>query len=912
MAKKKISSIEEYLKVAVETAYGGSFSLSREEWDNMVQDRYDRGTNIYTYRIRDFANKKLLGKTANAAETFNLMRRLDDIIETQTNPVNKTMAMAARRVIYPQLEEIAESQLIASVDSFYGEIVNDYNVSDSVKKAYREKKIKSDRIINGAKINNRPVDPNSCKLNELPVDEKSFVLMTIMKSFMDKTVTKDDSGELFGTNPAMQELMELIQAEADSISKSAAGIKGASVKPMDDTEKKDLEELKSVCKKMSKEEKQTFENGVREFNTLQKYADMDITPRLDHADLVLEKNPIVDITAEKFVEKQSKGELSPAETEWGESNIDYMLRRLYTDDELKTLRRAGIDPAAGIYVDGKPFDWYKSVSSAAKENPSELHQDALKKCEIVAKAISGAKIDISKIVPDGNGSFKSEAPIPVKTDFSMKTEKRSFFKWLKNFVGIEPTISKKIRTANNETRNYQDYIAPTDIVSPMEKTEVFAQARERATEEAALTSRLDAEFFGKAFPEIEEYDQVKIDTAVFKALNYNNFKFSESANLGTCVRVGSRVNLAVLYGMTKGYSLEEMLHGENVDREAIGKEFLEEFRVMKYDEFAKANNLRINDETKDKYKTYLCRRRENVEMFCAKGMEKLRELEIPRLDPNNHLEFAKNYNKFSRISSIACDFSQSVGVLRVDNIAPFERDRNHLYRRAASLGKLVHDQTQAIQLIGGAASIYADYLKSDYYIKLPDNLKKMNVDIGSAAKSKVCLNLFNEITKDKRTLGDIIDDSEISAEIAAASFIAESPTNGEFTDNDIRGKINSYLQLKKGDPSPISINRAEKSFVYDGISNHFGEIYENALNDIMESQKAYDKKISVEGKETMSMSEALLKQIEEDRTMENRKRNAHISEEISFDELLDLKETEVTKPPHENAVEKTMDMGGIN
>ena len=46
--------------------------------------------------------------------------------------------------------------------------------------------------------------------------------------------------------------------------------------------------------------------------------------------------------------------------------------------------------------------------------------------------------------------------------------------------------------------------------------------------------------------------------------------------------------------------------------------------------------------------------------------------------------------------------------------------------------------------------------------------------------------------------------------------------------------------------------------------------------------------------------------------MENRKRNAHISEEISFDELLDLKETEVTKPPHENAVEKTMDMGGIN
>ena len=204
---------------------------------------------------------------------------------------------------------------------------------------------------------------------------------------------------------------------------------------------------------MNAREQLSFTTNVKNAAGLASFTALGAAPNRTELDLTLEKNPIADITAEDFVRKQAAGTLSYSEIEWGESNIDHMLEGLYTIDELKALKRAGIDPAMGISADGEYFKWHNEPSIEIK-NLSML-ETAKKKCEIVSKAINGGKLDVCKFTPDGKGGYTLSDPMPIKTDLSMKTEKRSFWTWLKQLFGIEVSIKDKVMEANKAPREYQ-------------------------------------------------------------------------------------------------------------------------------------------------------------------------------------------------------------------------------------------------------------------------------------------------------------------------------------------------------------------------------------------------------------------------------------------------------------------------
>lgn len=918
MGKKKINSFKEYMKVALELGLGESASFTKEHWDDMVNERYQQNRNLYNYRMRDFVNESLIGKTGNEAETFNLMNRLDDVIKTETDPVKKAMAMAVRRVTFPRLERVLEAQLFASHESFKDQINKEYDVTKKASEEYEKEKTLNYCTVYGtdAAVKRHRIKEADLTLSMTPAydnqpsDQKVFVATTLIKSFFDKEVCRDNNNRIFGETEGMKEILDLVKNEAVEISKSAAGSK-STFKAKDDTEKNDLNSLKDLCNGMSNEQKQNFNTQVSGFGTLQQYANMEITPKLTHLNLALEKNPFIDITAEEFIAKESKKNgpdgLSNSEIEWGESNIDYMLRRLYTDDELKGLSRAGIDPAEGIFVDGKPVELRHTNRFYNVKNLSML-DSAKKKCEIVSKALSGSKIDVCKFVPDGKGGYTSGNIVPVKTDLSMKTKRRSFIQWLKDLFSFKPTIKEKIKKANEETRDYQKYAVDTELPSIQKKNAVNVQVKNTFVSETKLTNKLDREFFEGAFPEVKKYDINGINNALKEAVTFTNYNGGKSQTISGLDRIGSRVNVAVLYGMTKGYSLDEILHSNDVDRKKLGRDFIEEFETMDYNKFVESKGLEKNDEARKQYNSYLHDKREHVENFCAKAYDQLKNVEIPRLDPNDHISFARNYNRLGRIGSIAADFAQAFPSLLTDHISPSDKSKAQAFNRSAAVGNKTYYDIRSMQFIGSTAQKYAEYLISDHYVNVPADMKGLTINdkhtIDCAARSKGFLNYFNKVTAGMNTFGDIINNREFNASITAMANTAASPEQTT-SDNVTKCNASFYLQTENPNHELFYIN-ADRKFMFNaGRIIHFDTQYKEILDENNKYTDEYDKLITVKGKENMSLSEAHEAQIRLDNAEKKQ------PEKIDFKTLAggDGK-TQKSAAPKANSAEKTAKLTG--
>ncbi len=101
-------------------------------------------------------------------------------------------------------------------------------------------------------------------------------------------------------------------------------------------------------------------------------------------------------------------------------------------------------------------------------------------------------------------------------------------------------------------------------------------------------------------PDDDLSDIKKRQEAGFKVQNAVCYTDAKGANdkrfLGTLNRNGSLTHFMYLYGMTKGYTLDQMLFSDEVDRGALGKQFIEEFGIKKLDEFAKDKQLDVSSE----------------------------------------------------------------------------------------------------------------------------------------------------------------------------------------------------------------------------------------------------------------------------------------------------------------------------
>ncbi len=909
--KPQIKSYDEYMKVAVEKAYGDTKNMTKEDWDNSVKERYDRGTNIYNYRIRDFANQSLMGLTGNATDTFNMLNRLDDIIEHEQDPKRKTLAMAVRRVAGPKMEEIIESSLFASVESFRGEINSEYEITPEARNEINAKRTRANHVISGRHVPGQPLDTNNAALDDLTSSEKSIVLTTLIQTFMDNTAGKDPLGNVLPENVAMQELLHDVNVVAGEIADKAVGINSANYEPQTDREKKDFEALRAKGKNMNAGEKLGFTIGVKDASRLEDFAAMGAAPNRTELNLTLEKNPIADITAEDFVRKQKAGTLSYSEIEWGESNIDHMLEGLYTIDELKALKRAGIDPAMGITVDGKPLEWHNE-SGAALKNLSML-DTAKKKCEIVSKALDGGKLDVCKFTPDGKGSYTLSNPTPVKTDLSMKTEKRSFWTWLKQLFGIEVSIKDKVKEANKAPRAYQTENGRTEFIESAERNAASMRMKQSLINDSERVDKFESDTYDKALnilPGKDGIDITTVDLATTEAFTYTGHDGRPQTLFDTLGRESSRVRLLQLYGMTKGYSFDEMcLGGGNVDRQALADEFMEEFSVMKYDAYARSKGLEQNDETRKQYNDYVSEKKERVEKFCAKAYDALRAVEMPQvISANDPMEFAKNHEKMVAMGGLACDFSQMFDCVGKNKLNPSDPSAKAATDRQSAMQEYTYYKVMPMQRITGAAVNYANFMASKDYTDPTKNFEKIVMDTN--ARTKAYLDMVAKETKGIRTWGELFDNAEVCHKINGFGMGA-TMANPDISDEMAQAHMNYIFAKNPTEPTVkydienkaiIDFGDSEDfSFTIDGFKTNIDNA-EAGMKPYFDMAKDVDPKLGLSGIQN-SVIDKMNSAKESEKEL--------VSEEISFEELLSEKEQPVNKAPEKKEPEQSLDLGGM-
>lgn len=920
MAKKKVKNIDEFIREALGFIHGDEAEkLSKKSWNEQVKERYYTNRNLYSYRINDFKTSDLVGRNGNYFQLINSMNRFDKIIENMADPVQKAMGIAVRHFIFPEFEKCVKDGQIQEIKACMSELKENFEIPAEVSREFRGLVKASDRNISG---DMKKVIANKCvdlHYGDVPQEDRLNTLNVLMSTFSDRNIfTGFDGKKRVNQTQPMTDILEIVNGNAEEILKIAKGEKSDAFKKATPEEERDLASIKDIYKKMGPAEKEAFENSVRGFTKIENYANMDITPNVTTANLVFDKNPIVDLTAESFVEKQKSNDLSPTETEWGETNIDRMVKALYTDDELKTLEKAGIDPAMGVLVDGKAVNWNEEIKTPTLSfRFNEIKKNADTKCAIAAKAMEGAKLDVCKFVPDGHGGFTNGPIVPVKTDMSMNTETRSFWTILKQLFGFVVTLKDKVKAANEAQRDYQIDPANAKTVSAARRSAEVAQIRNALARHSDNMSKLDLDFFSGAYNAYDKNRLEKINEGILSDLTYTDYNGVEQKALQGMDSSSSRASLAIMYGMSKGYTYEELTDksadGANL-RSRIGKEFVSEIKVMTYDEFAKSSNVEKNDVTRDAYNRYLLDRVQNIEKVCANSYDTLIKQPITRLDPSNHREFTDNFIKQYALGKMAMDFSQSYATLKENKIAPTNGEAQKATDRAGAVFDFTSGRIQPFIKLQGCLESYLWYMSSDTYLReKTDNITAKTKDgifAYCSGKAKGILSYFYNNSDDMRTVADYLDDKKVGYEVSAlSSLVNDTPKN--LGDNACEAFAKFYLPSENPDFSPVMINDDTHVMLNQGIAERYYSNYNNVKNEMRGLETAmdkYDEALTDKEKELpfLEKYDAIARKT----SINAIERKENVNERISFNDLFENNTpTALAKKPE--AAEKSMSMGGM-
>lgn len=921
MAKKRVKNIDEFIREALGFIHGDEAEkLSKKSWNEQVKERYYTNRNLYSYRINDFKTSDLVGRNGNYFQLINSMNRFDKIIENMADPVQKAMGIAVRHFIFPEFEKCVKDGQIQEIKACMSELKENFEIPAEVSREFRGLVKASDRNISG---DMKKVIANKCvdlHYGDVPQEDRLNTLNVLMSTFSDRNIfTGFDGKKRVNQTQPMTDILEIVNGNAEEILKIAKGEKSDAFKKATPEEERDLASIKDIYKKMGPAEKEAFENSVRGFTKIENYANMDITPNVTTANLVFDKNPIVDLTAESFVEKQKSNDLSPTETEWGETSIDRMVKALYTDDELKTLEKAGIDPAMGILVDGKAVNWNEEIKAPTLSfRFNEIKKNADTKCAIAAKAMEGAKLDVCKFVPDGHGGFTNGPIVPVKTDMSMNTETRSFWTILKQLFGFVVTLKDKVKVANEAQRDYQIDPANAKTVSAARRSAEVAQIRNALARHSDNMSKLDLDFFSGAYNAYDKNRLEKINEGILSDLTYTDYNGVEQKALMTVGSNSSRTNLAIMYGMSKGYTYEELTDksadGANL-RSRIGKEFVSEIKVMTYDEFAKSSNVEKNDVTRDAYNRYLLDRVQNIEKVCANSYDELIKQPITRLDTSNHREFTDNFIKQYALGKMAMDFSQSYATLKENKIAPTNGEAQKVTDRAGAVFGFTSGKIQPFIKLQGCLEAYLEYMSSDMYLSEKTDALTADKPEGQFAycsgKAKGILSYFYNNSDDMRTVADYLDDKKVGYEVSAlSSMVNDTPKN--LGDKACEAFAKYYLPSENPDFSLVMINDDTHVMLNQGIAERYGTTVYNPIKETMHefetAMDKYDEALTDKEKELpfLEKYDAIARKT----SINAIERKENVNERISFNDLFE-NNTPTALANKPKAAEKSMSMDGM-
>ena len=813
---KKISSYKDYMKAALEMAYENERALTADNREHSARDRYRRDSSELPGRTPCFASKIIHDDPQEIDDSFHLLAQMDEYIANETDPVKKTMAIAAMHVAAPKFEKYAELKLFSEVDEkYHRQLEADYEITPSAREEIDRVQAEASQF-----SYHYPYNGDFSTMSQLSMKEQCGVYKKVLRSFFDRRAFIDDIGRPMDHNMALSEAMLTVNAVAEQISEAAAVKKptdGKAFKPLDKKEKQLLESLKADYKKLDKDKTEQVLEQVEDFKRIDSYRAMDVEPKRTELKLSLDNNPFVGITAEEFLSKQQNRQLSAVETEWGEAAVDSMLEGIYTLDELRALRRSGIDPAEGILVDGQPMTWFDKNKKLLP-----LGDRANLKCNIIAQAMNGAKIDVCKLEPNKEISYDTMKLVPVKTELKMNTEKRSFWTWLKQLFGFEPSIKDKIKTANKADRDYRRS-AQSKTADAAYRNSVVSLINKASGKHEDILDFCQSAFFERALGAEARAKDITLSQAVGEhmkeAVKFHGHGGEPTALISTMERAQSNTNLAILYAMTKGYTYDQVTdYNFDLDRAAIGAEFIEKFTVMDKNEFARSKNLRPSSPAADhEYHEYLNQKFNDVDFFCSAAHDALLKEKLIPVDPTNPLEFARNYDKIATMGGLLCDYSQAFESIIKRPVLGFSDDRYKRYHdRAAAMQRFAVDDIFAQENYYLCAGKVADFYRSNLYMH-PETAKYSEVGDASvidiAAKARATMSFMNEQIGNKPTdFADIAKDVKLRTLYSGLSSVVNIPSSRD--EDVLRDHLTCLCSAESG-YNTVRVN-PEKMTMTDG------------------------------------------------------------------------------------------------
>ncbi len=247
---------------------------------------------------------------------------------------------------------------------------------------------------------------------------------------------------------------------------------------------------------------------------------------------------------------------------WAQQCFDNMFGGMYNASELNEMEQDGASALDGVYLDGRPLSEF--FPDARREDLCRLTADALLN--------GGHVLTVCKMEKQGDSYNQGE---PLRTEVETKLpEKVSLWHRFLRKLGIEKTQKEKMAVSELEVEASVERINATRLNDKLEaRIEEYTPAvinNERVCfEENALgdTGRLGA---------------------------YKGTDGSQKSVLTTMDRAFTRGNLATLYLLGSGMSVEEVMSAApalDERKKALGKEFLDTLTIHDRDKFAAEKGL---------------------------------------------------------------------------------------------------------------------------------------------------------------------------------------------------------------------------------------------------------------------------------------------------------------------------------
>lgn len=628
------------------------------------------------------------------------------------------------------------------------------------------------------------------------------------------------------------------------------------------------------------------------------------------------------IDTNEFISKINSGKpLSEEERSWACRQFDAMAEN----------SGAGI---CGMLVNGEPIfkpEW----------NGDPEYEDKAK-CVLISSALEGKRIAAVPIDENGLPNVKIE-PSPVTVLDTVETIKSLWERILEFFsLGRSNKIEKsndlssskrtsdtrkfkKIIESGNQGAESEDELDDDlkekcqEILDKAKPDDAFAQKagqlRKAANREVSrreeLMNKNYWEFVSGMYPDVKERDQKHkqdIGYMIQNAVSYTDEKGKNNSSfLSTLVRDGSLTHFMYLYGIArKGYTLDQMLFSDKVDRAALGREFLEEFSIKKLDEFAKDNQLDATaEETRKSYNEYVIGKQQDVVKLSAEMFDSLKKQEFTAPDPSDPESMIANYVKQSTLFMMVGDFSQVFGSMNNNKTDPSSESVKRENERATAMSNYEYFSFTPMQTYSTVYDKYMRYLTDLAGKGIPKEYED-RTHLDMAAFSKCSLEGAAEWTNGKKTVGDILSDEKLSNHInSMASACAGSDENYK---SGIMDKVNlRYLSRTAKDMDYIRLDPEHYTVSRLGIESSNEDYMRISEQDVVNARTELAKFVP-EGFEN-NLAKSYSKFLEQ-----NGKEKAPVREKMGFNELLGSDSKKASKVPasSEKQLENEKSMGSMS